>query len=66
MLYLAWQRPKWPKLVLKTRYRSIPFQQEQLYEDRSFGTGVIRGRKTANNIAVKDIKGLLINNETCC
>jgi hypothetical protein len=29
---------------------SIPFEQDQLYEDRPLGTGVTRGRKTTNNI----------------
>jgi hypothetical protein len=36
--------------MLKTCYRSKPFQQDQLYEEWSLGTGVMRGRKTANNI----------------
>jgi hypothetical protein len=67
MLCSAWQKLEWPKHVLKTCCRSKPFQQDQLYEDRSLGTGVKR-RKTANNIddsiyrpPVKDIKGLLKN-----
>jgi hypothetical protein len=50
MFYLVSQRPQWPEMVIKARYRSIPFQQDQLYKDRALRTGVIGGRKTANNI----------------
>jgi hypothetical protein len=37
-------------MAITKGYRSTPFEQDQLYEERPLGTGVIRGRKIANNI----------------
>jgi hypothetical protein len=53
---------------LRTIYRPRPFQRALICEDWPFGTGVLRGRKTANNIddsialrpLVKYIEGLII------
>jgi hypothetical protein len=42
MLFLARQRPKFPKFVLKTRFKAKPFQRAQICEDRLLRTGKLQ------------------------